>query len=67
MHNAQHWYEVGPMRAPGVVRLALEWRAPDDGPSAKGKCSKRIVGCAERRNPVPRYQAMPTGPLAAAP
>ena len=28
MHNAHHWYEVGPMRAPGVVRLALEWRAP---------------------------------------
>ncbi|KAA0210462.1 MAG: hypothetical protein EDM78_12940 [Proteobacteria bacterium] len=28
MHNAHHWYEAGPMRAPGVVRLALEWRAP---------------------------------------
>lgn len=28
MHNAQHWYEVGPMSAPGLVRLALEWRAP---------------------------------------
>ncbi|MDP3234290.1 MAG: multiheme c-type cytochrome [Myxococcales bacterium] len=49
------------------LAVALEWRAPDDGPSAKGKCSKRIVGCAERRNPVPRYQAVPTAPLAAAP
>ena len=28
MHNAQHWYEYGIMRAPGLVRLALEWRAP---------------------------------------
>ena len=28
MHNAQHWYEYGLMRAPGLVRLALEWRAP---------------------------------------
>jgi len=28
MHNAQHWYEYGHMRAPGLVRLALEWRAP---------------------------------------
>jgi pimeloyl-ACP methyl ester carboxylesterase len=28
MHNPQHWYDFGMMRAPGVVRLALEWRAP---------------------------------------
>ena len=28
MHNAQHWYEYGLVRAPGLVRLALEWRAP---------------------------------------
>jgi pimeloyl-ACP methyl ester carboxylesterase len=28
MHNPQHWYDFGLMRAPGVVRLALEWRAP---------------------------------------
>lgn len=58
--------------APPEVRerslaVALEWRVPDEGSSAKGKCSKRVVGCAERRNPVPRYQAVPTGPLAAAP
>ncbi len=58
--------------APAEIRekslaVALEWRTPDDGPSAKGKCSKRIIGCAERRNPVPRYQGVPTGPLAAAP
>lgn len=58
--------------APKAVRerslaAALQWRLPDDGPAAKGKCSKRIVGCADRRNPVPRYQAVPTGPLAARP
>ncbi|MBL8921807.1 MAG: hypothetical protein JNJ54_23315 [Myxococcaceae bacterium] len=58
--------------APELVRekslaAALEWRLPDDGPAAKGKCSKRIVGCAERRNPVPRFTALPTGPLAATP
>jgi hypothetical protein len=28
MHNPRHWYEYGLMRAPGLVRLALEWRAP---------------------------------------
>lgn len=29
MHNAHHWYEFGPdMRAPGLLRIALEWRAP---------------------------------------
>lgn len=55
--------------APQAVReaslaAALEWRLPDDGPSAKGACSKRIVGCAERRNPVPRYLAGPPAPLA---
>jgi pimeloyl-ACP methyl ester carboxylesterase len=27
-HNVHHWYEYGLMRAPGLVRLALEWRAP---------------------------------------
>ncbi|MGD9953755.1 MAG: esterase/lipase family protein [Burkholderiales bacterium] len=27
-HHVEHWYEHGPMRAPGVLRLALEWRAP---------------------------------------
>lgn len=58
--------------APPEVReqslaAALEWRVPDEGPSSKAKCSKRIAGCAERRNPVPKYQAVPTGPLAARP
>ena len=29
MHNPHHWYEFGPnMRAPGLLRIALEWRAP---------------------------------------
>ena len=28
MHNPHHWYEYGLMRAPGLLRLALEWRAP---------------------------------------
>jgi pimeloyl-ACP methyl ester carboxylesterase len=27
MHNPDHWYEYGLMGAPGLVRLALEWRA----------------------------------------
>ena len=26
MDNSQHWYDFDMMRAPGVVRLALEWR-----------------------------------------
>ncbi len=26
MHNPQHWYEYGLARAPGMIRLALEWR-----------------------------------------
>jgi len=26
MHYPEHWYEFGPMRAPGLLRLALEWR-----------------------------------------
>lgn len=26
MHNPHHWYEYGLMQAPGLVRLALEWR-----------------------------------------
>lgn len=58
--------------APEAVRerslaTALEWRLPDEGPAAKGRCSKRVIGCAERRNPVPRFTALPAGPLAAAP
>ncbi|MCU0698711.1 MAG: cytochrome c family protein [Myxococcaceae bacterium] len=48
------------------LAAALQWRVPDDGPAAKGRCSKRIAGCADRRNPVPFYQAVPTGPLATA-
>jgi len=29
VHNPEHWYEFGPyMRPPGLLRLALEWRAP---------------------------------------
>ena len=27
MYNPDHWYEFGTLRAPGLVRLALEWRA----------------------------------------
>ena len=27
MYNPDHWYEFGMLRAPGLVRLALEWRA----------------------------------------
>ncbi len=50
-----------------TLAAALQWRLPDEGPAAKGKCSKRIIGCADRRNPVPRYEAVPTGPLATGP
>ena len=29
MYDPYHWYEFGPyMRAPGLLRIALEWRAP---------------------------------------
>ena len=28
MHNAHHWYEFDLLQSPGLVRLALEWRAP---------------------------------------
>ena len=27
MHNPHHWYEYGLLQAPGMLRLALEWRA----------------------------------------
>jgi pimeloyl-ACP methyl ester carboxylesterase len=27
-YNVEHWYEYGMARAPGLLRLALEWRAP---------------------------------------
>ena len=27
-HHVEHWYEYGLMRAPGLLHLALEWRAP---------------------------------------
>ncbi|MCZ7655084.1 MAG: GPI inositol-deacylase [Rhodocyclaceae bacterium] len=28
MHNTHHWYEFDLLQSPGLVRLALEWRAP---------------------------------------
>lgn len=28
MQNAHHWYKFDLLRSPGLVRLALEWRAP---------------------------------------
>jgi hypothetical protein len=60
------------LKAPKAVQerslaAALQWRVPDEGPAAKGRCSKRIAGCADRRNPVPTYQAASAGPLAAGP
>jgi len=27
MHNPEHWYEYGLLQPPGLLRLALEWRA----------------------------------------
>ena len=40
-----------------ALDAALKWRVPDDGPRAKALCSARIAGCAQRRNPVPVYEA----------
>ncbi len=28
LRDLEHWYEYGAMQAPGLLRLALEWRAP---------------------------------------
>lgn len=28
IRDLEHWYEYGAMQAPGLVRLAMEWRAP---------------------------------------
>ncbi len=44
-----------------ALDAALKWRVPDDGPKAKALCSAKIPGCAQRRNPVPVYEAR-TGP-----
>ena len=40
-----------------ALEAALKWRVPDDGPKAKALCSAKIAGCAQRRNPVPVYEA----------
>ncbi len=40
-----------------ALEAALKWRVPDEGPRAKAQCSAQIAGCAQRRNPVPLYQA----------
>jgi tetratricopeptide (TPR) repeat protein len=40
-----------------ALEVALKWRTPDDGPRAKALCSAKIAGCAQRRNPVPVYEA----------
>lgn len=40
-----------------ALNAALKWRLPDDGPKAKALCSANVPGCAERRNPVPLYDA----------
>jgi len=40
-----------------ALDAALKWRLPDDGPRAKALCSAQIPGCAQRRNPVPLYEA----------
>ena len=42
-----------------ALDVALKWRTPDDGPRAKALCGARVEGCAARRNPVPRYDALP--------
>ena len=40
-----------------ALDAALKWRVPDEGPRAKALCSAQIPGCAQRRNPVPLYEA----------
>lgn len=40
-----------------ALDVALKWRVPDDGPKAKALCSAKVPGCANRRNPVPVYEA----------
>lgn len=42
-----------------ALDVALKWRLPDDGPRAKALCSAKVPGCANRRNPVPVYDARP--------
>ncbi|MBL8914183.1 MAG: hypothetical protein JNM17_25995 [Archangium sp.] len=45
-----------------ALTAALKWRLPDDGPKAKAQCSAKVPGCANRRNPVPVYEAQPKAP-----
>lgn len=45
-----------------ALAAALKWRLPDDGPKAKAQCSAKVPGCANRRNPVPVYDAQPYRP-----
>lgn len=40
-----------------ALDVALKWRVPDDGPRAKALCSAKVPGCANRRNPVPVFDA----------
>ena len=42
-----------------ALDAALKWRVPDDGPRARALCSAKIPGCAQRRNPVPLFEAHP--------
>ncbi|MFZ5444131.1 MAG: multiheme c-type cytochrome [Myxococcota bacterium] len=42
-----------------ALDVALKWRVPDDGPRAKALCSAKVPGCANRRNPVPVFDAQP--------
>lgn len=44
-----------------ALDVALTWRTPDDGPRAKALCSAKVPGCAQRRDPVPRYEAKAPG------
>ncbi len=44
-----------------ALDAALKWRNPDDGPRAKAMCSAQVPGCAQRRNPVPLYEARGPG------
>lgn len=40
-----------------ALDVALKWRTPDDAPRARALCSAKVPGCANRRNPVPLFDA----------
>jgi tetratricopeptide (TPR) repeat protein len=54
--------QLGRAESTSALDAALTWRAPDDGPQAKARCSALVPGCAQRRNPVPVFEAHGAAP-----